>query len=74
MNKKVKPFTLLLALLLFTLPMSAKSKKKDKNTDKTEQTTPKSGFDAAVSGYTLHRGTIDIYAKTDAYLFAIPKT
>ena len=30
MNKKVKPFTLLLALLLFTLPMSAKSKKKDK--------------------------------------------
>ncbi len=74
MNKKVKPFTLLLALLLFTLPMSAKSKKKDKNTDKTEQTTPKSGFDAAVSGYTLHRGTIDIYAKIDAYLFAIPKT
>lgn len=74
MNKKVKPFTLLLSFLLFTLLMSAKSKKKDKNTDKTEQTTPKSGFDAAVSGYTLHRGTIDIYAKTDAYLFAIPKT
>ena len=74
MNLTLKSFTLLFSLLICTLPITGKSKKKNKDAEKTELTTPKSSFDTAVGGYTAHRGTIDIYSKADGYLFAIPKS
>ena len=74
MNLTLKSFTLLFSLFICTLPITGKSKKKNKDAEKTELTTPKSSFDTAVGGYTAHRGTIDIYSKADGYLFAIPKS
>ena len=74
MNLTLKSFTLLFSLLICTLPITGKSKKKNKDAEKTELTTPKSSFDTATGGYTVHRGTIDIYSKADGYLFAIPKS
>ena len=74
MNLTLKSFTLLFSLLICTLPITGKSKKKNKDAEKTELTIPKSSFDTAVGGYTAHRGTIDIYSKADGYLFAIPKS
>ncbi len=74
MNLTLKSFTLLFSLLICILPITGKSKKKNKDDEKTELTTPKSSFDTAVGGYTAHRGTIDIYSKADGYLFAIPKS